>query len=90
MLEDVVQALREDIQSHFDNSNIQLTEDFSLRDLTNRHYFNMNEIAVFLCNLECRETMNEVAHGNYDVFDPYDEVQFNDSYWSLVEQLEAI
>jgi len=79
-LADVLQYFQD---NGIDTSNSQL----DLEQLADVNSLTVGEITILCCNLEDTDTMQELVNNDYDTFDPWDEAQFNDGYWDVVDDL---
>lgn len=80
----------QDILDYFEFNGIDTTNHhctYMVAEIANKFNLTQEQIAVLMCNLEDEETMKELVNGDFDVFDPWDESQFNDGYWDVMEQL---
>ena len=58
-----------------------------IEELARIHVLQPDDICTLICNLEDQDTMQELIDGDLDTFDPWDESQFNDGYWDMIEDL---
>jgi len=81
-LEDIIE-----IKEYFETYGYSLTDKFNLVEFSENVDLPIKTCVVLLCNMETGEVMTDIANGDYDTFDAWDETQFNDSYYDFMEQL---
>lgn len=86
-----LQDAQQEIKSYFNDYEVN-TDKFDVENFIeycteNFPSLDQDAIVTLCCNLEDTDTMNEIAHGNYESFDPWDEAQFNDGYWDISHYL---
>ncbi len=81
--------LEKQIKEYFDEyHDILISDNFSLEDFSNYHELPIGNSAVLIQNLEDDDIMSDIANGDYSTFDVYEENQFNDGYWEILDTLD--
>lgn len=84
-IEDRTEQIKEYFQDY--NEDIYSFDVFNLVEFAEYVGLTCEQAHVLLVNMEDDQVMSDIAKGNYDTFDQYDENQFNDGYEDTMEQL---
>lgn len=83
---DIASAIQE-ITEYFKDAGHPLSHDLNLQELADENNLTLYQTHVALCNLEDSDVMEQIAEGNYMIFDINDRDQFNDSYIDMMIDL---
>lgn len=77
----------QEVAEYFEDSNIELSDKFSIKEFQKENDLSSKEAVIFLVNLEDKDVMSDIARGDYDSFDIWNSNIFNDDYESIMEDL---